>query len=253
MRWLADGRPGERPQINVFRPPPIQQLPLRQKPQTLDYLKALGPLALAVVAALQQRGVQFWALFALALVAFAIALAGPARHAAARRQRQRHDDLVARAAVPELRLLVRRFQELVDGSRNDTLEAIVRGGLQTHVAVLERIKMPSDHWLSAFAGQLHDRLRDQPTGLGYLMRATQEFHAIVHAYGDQCLQPIFKSLPPADRQVLLEACGRQLEAFRQRYMSFRDDYEKYVKSVLSQLHATPPLYPDLPRTQPLSG
>ena len=168
-----------------------------------------------------------------------------------RRRRRRHDDAIARRAVPELERLVGRFRRIVDEDHNDTLHAILQGGLHSNVAAFQRLKVPSGHWFRSFTDELLDRLRDKPTGLNYLLRAAGEFHTLVHAYGNQCLSPIFEQLPPEARQLLVTTCGRPLEAFRQRYMSFRTDYEQYVTTVLSEMHSTPPLHPELPSTQPL--
>ncbi len=181
-----------------------------------------------------------------------MALYEPVHRTVLRRRRRRHDDAIARRAVPELERLVRRFREIVDEDRNDTLHAVLLGGLQNNQAALVRLKIPSGHWFRSFIDELLTRLWDKPAGLNYLLRAAGEFHTIVHAYGNQCLSPIFEQLPPEDRQLLAGACGRSLEAFRQRYMNFRTDYEKYVTAVLSELHATPPLHPELPNTQPLA-
>jgi hypothetical protein len=234
--------------LPLQRIPPVPPSP---KSQALEYVKALGPIAVAVVAAFQQHGAPFWALFGFAVLGFGVALYEPLRRAVLRRRRRRHDDAGARRAVPELERLVRRFREIVDGDRNDTLHTIIMSGLQNNQAALVRLMIPSGHWFRSFVDELLIRLRDKPTGLNYLLRAAGEFHTIVHAYGNQCLSPIFEQLPVEDRQLLVSACGRPLEAFRQRYMNFRTDYEKYVNAVLSDLHSTPPLHGELPRTQPL--
>jgi len=230
------------------RIPPIPPSP---KSQALEYVKALGPIAVAVIAAFQQHGAPFWALFGFAVLTFGVALYGPARQGFLRRKRRLRDDAVARRAVPEFERLVQRFREIVDGDRNDTLYAILVDGLQSNQAALVRVRIPTGHWFRSLIDELLSRLRDKPTGLNYLLRAAGEFHTIAHAYGNQCLSPIFDQLPSEDRQLLVTACGRSLEAFRQRYMSFRTDYEKYVTTVLSELHSTPPLHPELPSTKPL--
>src|SRR5258706_217923 len=147
---------------------PLQRIPPVQpssKSQALEYVKALGPIAVAVIAAFQQHGAPFWALFGFAVVTFGVALYGPVRQSVLRRRRGRHDDAIARRAVPELERLVRRFREIVDGDRNDTLYAILVNGLQSNQAALVRLRIPSGHWFRSFIDELLNRLRDKPTGL----------------------------------------------------------------------------------------
>jgi hypothetical protein len=79
-----------------------QSGPLRpqKSPTALDYLKALGPIALGIVAALNQKGIYLWALIALAALFLAVAFGGSAWRWLRRRRRRGHDDAIARRAVP---------------------------------------------------------------------------------------------------------------------------------------------------------
>jgi hypothetical protein len=220
----------------------------------IEALTGIAQVAIAVAAWLQLQTSRASWILGLGVAWLVLAFRRPIAGWIKQQRRRAHDDAIARRAVPELRLLIRRFGEFVDeGNRSDTLRAIIQNGLQNDQANLQRLLVPGGHWLRSLVLELLDRLRDTPVGLNYLVRAGAEFYTIVSAYGDQCLLPIFERLQPGDRQLMIGACGRQLEAFRQRYMGFRDDYEKYVRAVLSNLHATPPLHPILPRTEPLSG
>jgi len=70
-----------------------------QKTQTLGYVKALGPIAVAVIAAFQQHGAPFSALFGFSVMTFGVTLYEPAHRTFLRRKRWRHDDAVARRAT----------------------------------------------------------------------------------------------------------------------------------------------------------
>lgn len=227
--------------------------PRPHKPSPLDYLKALGPIGLGVLAAFQANGAYRWALLGFAFLALLVAFAAPAWQGYQRWKRRRRDDAVARRAVPELRRLVRRFIDLVDPDHNDTLTAIVQNGLQGDLPFLRRLGLPASHWHKSVLHELLDRLRDEPTGLAYLMRAVSEFYTTANAYSTQYVVAFFESLEIEDRQRLMAACGPSMESFRERYIAFRDDYEKYVRTVLSELHTIPPLSAVLPRPKPQLG
>jgi hypothetical protein len=219
----------------------------------LDYIKALGPIALGVLAALQQRGPQFWALFALAVVAFGVAFASPVRNLWRKRLHRTRDRRTARAATPELRRLVRRFAEFVDESRTDTVRAVIYDGLRNNYTAFERLQIRPAHWFSALVRELQVRDAQDSLDLERLARAVGEFHTLIVAYCDQCVQPIFEQLPREDRQLLVGACGPALESFRERYVAFRDDYEQYVQRLAHGLHAPPLLPANLPRPKPLAS
>lgn len=217
-----------------FGLPPHADPPRR--PAVWDVLTGLVPVALAIVALFQGEDERFWGLLALAALGISISLYRPALEATKRWLANRHDERLARRALQGLEDFVARFGELVGPDRNDTLQATLQSAFQS-VALPQQLRIPSVHWFNTLVGELRERLRNDPSDLAHFVRAHGEFYTIVSAYSNQCIEPIYQSMPQDVRQILTPASRSALEAFRERYVGFRDGFVKYSNDTAGAMRA----------------
>jgi hypothetical protein len=144
-------------------------------------------------------------------------------------RRRSHHNRVARKAISEFSRLVRNSRTL-----------LTKAGVQIPFGV---------------SSTVHFSPTRRPQDLHHLLRSASEFHTIVNAYDDTTLRPIFSDLRAEERQLVILACGSKVEAFRQRYMTLRNDYERFVRVLTGELRTlpSPQLYGGFPRADPLSG
>jgi len=73
--------------------------------------------------------------------------------------------------------------------------------------------------------------------LTQLLLALRGFDNLLHAYETYCLQPIFDHMPSNSHAALTTDSRRALERFRERYVSFREDYEEFEKALAESLRS----------------
>ncbi len=200
-----------------------------------EALTSLATVALALAALVQGQQARFWGLLALAALAIVVRFSSPVLAAVRKWLATRHDERVARSALSGLQDLVARFGELVNQSRNDTLQQALQTVFQAQPATITRLHIPSVHWFGSIASELLARMQIDPPDLTHFVRAHAEFWTLVSAYSDQCLQPVYQSMLQDFRQALTPAGRSALEAFRERYVNFSDAFMKFSKDTAAQL------------------
>ena len=225
------------------------------KPTTFDMLSRLVIPALAVLlAAVQQQRVFLWALLAVLVVSLALSicpwLASRLRDYIA----DRRDQKLARRAFREFRRFVRRFDEFAAAphSRTDTLHAIVLaemcGGNSSN---LEKFRLAPGELFQAFSVQLRGRVEQQEGNLANLHDGVGELNLLIRSYSDYCVQPIFERFPQDLRPLLTDRAKSSLESFRERFLAFLNEYDKYLEG-LDESFSKPCIGPHyLPRPKPL--
>ncbi len=209
--------------------------PPARKPTAFDVLaKLVIPLLAVVVAAVGRQPVFFWVLAGVLAVSVAVSVCPWLFYRLRDWAGDRRDQRLARQAFPQLRKFARRFCEFAASphSRNDTLHAIVLqelcGGNSTD---LEKFHMVPVQVLTPLADLLHSRLEPQHGSLTDLRDAVDEMNVLIRSYTDYCVDPIFSNFPQDARPRLSDRVKSSLESFRERFVEFLNDYDKFLEGL----------------------
>jgi hypothetical protein len=213
---------------------PAQPPPPPPRVSPWEALTALATLALALTALVQGSQARFWGLLALAALAAVVRFSGPLLIMVKRRLANRHDEQVAHFALADLQNFANQFGELVSQDRNDTLQQTLQTAFQGP-STAARPRIPSAHWFGSILSELVARMESDAPDLAHFVRAHAEFWTLVSAYSDLCLEPVFQSILPDARAALTSSGRSALEAFRERYVGFRDAYMRFSKDTAAQL------------------
>jgi hypothetical protein len=191
-------------------------------------------LVAAIVALQRDQRVVAWALLGVLLLSFAVGFYPFVRRRFQRYLSERRDERVARKAFAEFRKFVRRFAEFAAAphSRTDTLHAIVLDQLcGRDQSKLEKFCLAPGEMFAAFSIQLRGRVEKQEGNLPSLLDGVEELNLLVKSYTQYCVEQIFGQFPPDLRPLLTDRVKSSLEAFRERYVVFLDDYSKYLETL----------------------
>ncbi len=194
------------------------------------------PVTLAIIGSLQTQRDRFWALLGLAAVAFLAGLWKPATSAITRRRHRRHDEGVARRAIPHLGRLVRRFGELVSSGQVNTLEYILQQQIGTRDATaVAKLRLPPERLVDGWYYYLSVRLSAAPPTLATLQQAISEFITLLTDYLIYHVQPVFEQMPPEIRAALSPTARSELQRFRERVARLCDDCEAFLRETEESL------------------
>jgi hypothetical protein len=203
------------------------------RPTAFDLVtKLLLPIALVVIASLQQQVARFWALLGFAVLSITFGFYAHIQRAAHRFVRTRRDERIGKRQFQRLKQFVLAFGDFLDPARSDNLHNIVVDSI-CHNNVTEFGKLhlaPKDVYF-AWHQHLKKRVETQKATLDNLEEAIREFGPLVNYYDQDCVLAIFDRYPVADRPAISAAAGSNLEAFRQRFDRFLYDYSNYLKGL----------------------
>jgi hypothetical protein len=223
------------------------------KHSPIDFLtSALLPIALAVLATMQTDVARFWGFLGLAVVAVSLrfykTLVGTAREALRRRKERRFVD----NSQPHLCHLVARFGEFVDSRNSNTIQEIVRREVcENNTSKVEQLGIARDQIFHDTWYFLNRRVQTNEGSVLSFLISFEEFLSLVNNYVRHCLEPVFERMPASTRSELRPESRVELEAFRERFVSFRDRVEDFSREV-SQSLSDAPNKPYIARPKPLS-
>lgn len=224
--------------------------PTPQRPSIWDVLTSLGTLGLAIAALSQSQQYRFWGLLGLAAFALVIRFYQPMAALMSRRRAKYHDNGVAQDALHGLLDMVTRFGELVDNSKGgETLHRALQNAPPDQRLLDRLIGSSSGHWLASMTAELAARVHGDSRDITHFARAHTEFVTLINAYADQCLYPVYQSMPPDLRAQLTPYTRQAIEGFRERYVGFTDAFTKFSKDTASNL-SEPRFHPAVPYRPP---
>lgn len=168
------------------------------------------------------------------------------------------DERDARRAFPAVRKFVDRFGEFVSTSSGVTLHAIAQTDIRAQdPGPLMKLGMLSLDIFQSVWSTVNERLKTEKATAEKLRLSLSEFAIPISLYNNHCMRPVFERLPQEVRsqatglpkhvedQVDWERIGRSppdqisedvkrsLQAFRDRFNAFLDDYEDFCEGGLS--------------------
>lgn len=228
------------------------------RPTAFDYLTKLVLPVLALVALILTRS-QKQTVLTLGLLVFAFIslVAGfyPEFSAWAKEKAQaRMDSRTAKRTFPALKKFVARFGEFVDPSGASTVHGIAESEVQAHDSglLMARGLPPIGLFYDLWANLSRD-VDSQPPNVASLTASLRDLSTLVSLYGSFCMRPVFELLPQklraeasglpkqVEEQVDWERMGRKppgqltdsarrsLEACRERFTAFLNDYERFLE------------------------
>jgi hypothetical protein len=227
--------------------------PAPRHPSAFDLVtKLVLPVVLVLIANVQEQRARFWVLVGFALFSFVVSFYPLAASWARTRIQRRRDERIARRAFPELRRFVEQFGEFVSTQRGDTIHYVAQsevcGGNSDR---FKKLAMPNINLFHSFWANLSERAADQkPTSTNF--KATNsELSSLVSSYNNYCICPVFEMLPQEFRSQLSDRSKSSLEACRERFVGFLNDYSKYLKHFDESFAARYLSTRDFPRPKPL--
>lgn len=210
-----------------------------KKPSAFDYLtKLLLPLAGVVAAGLQREQAKLFVAFAVVSLGLGF---GPAvAERVQKRRRRARDRKELQERWPRFKTLVGQFGAFVDPDR-DTLHRLVRENFGDDAP--QKLQFPPTHLLRNYWHQVMARLDHTRPTPDALVNVVNDFANVVNDYELCCVRPLFEdTLPPDLKPIVTAKAGRNLEPFRERFVAFRLEYEKFEKElagVLRTVHLLP--------------
>lgn len=214
--------------------PQKEELP---KPAAFDILtRAVLPIALVAFAQQQEQQVRFWALIVLAFLTAVIGF----YHVGTRQIRnwanELHDRHLVKMTFPKFRRFVHRLGDLLDTNRDDTLEYVVRDRLFRNTpARLEELRMVPLQLFNGIWFDLNSRVENQKPSLDNLVQSVAECRNLINLYNRYCVDPVFERFPKELRELLTEEAKSGLESFREKFVSFLEDYDEFAKDLEESL------------------
>lgn len=145
------------------------------------------------------------------------------------RMKDRH---VARLYLPQLRKLVDRFGDFVNGSRPDTLHYIADSFLcEGHGQKIAKLAMPN---ITAWSGRwasFSQRLARQKPDFTELHSFLLDFYDMVGSYDNLCVAAVFDRLPADLAAGMTPRAKSNLSSFQQRFERFLSDSEQLLKEI----------------------
>ncbi len=139
---------------------------------------------------------------------------------------------MAKRAFPEFQKFVRQFGDFVDNRRSDTLHAIAMQELcRSNASDLDKLRVPALPLFTGFCHYFAARTNRQAPSLDALEEAITEFHHLISAYNNWCVNPIFDRFPQELAPSLTPSARSSLNSFQQRFANFLDDYSDFVRGL----------------------
>ncbi len=216
-------------------------------------LPALSLVA-SIVALLRDQRLLAWLLGAAFMVSLAMSFYPVIIPKIKRVRNRRRDDRRAREAVPTFLKLQRRFEYFVGypSHHTDTLHEILLSDLcNRNVAALDLVHLLPAHIFTDLCYGIEHRMGREVATLDDLLDVIREVNMMVGWFCGYCTQPVFDRFPPELRSLLTDKARSSLEAFRERFVNFIDDYAEFLKDFDESLtkHVIQGSY--FPRPKPL--
>jgi len=210
-------------------------------------------LALAyMVSLMKDQRLLAWVLVGLVVLSLVVSFYPHVASWAKIRARSRSDELIARRAFPELRKFVEQFGEFVSSQRGDTLHYIAQSDLcGGYSDRFNELGIPNMNLFYGFWSSLSERAANlRPTSTDF--KATNsELTMLVSSYINYCMVPVFERLPQELRGQLTDRAKSNLEACRERFVVFLNDYSRYLKQFDQPFAARYRLWREFPTPKPL--
>jgi hypothetical protein len=205
--------------------------PVPKRPSAFDLVtKLVVPVVLVFVANLQEQRARFWVLIGFALLSFVVSFYPLAASWTKTRMQRRRDERIARRAFPELRRFVEQFGEFVSLQRSDTLHYVAQSDIcGGNPERLNKLGMPNANLFYLPWHNMNDRVASLPPNLTNFKATTLELGTFISLYNNYCMRPVFELLPQELRSQLSDSSKSNLEACRERFVAFLNDYSKYLK------------------------
>ena len=194
-------------------------------------LPALSLLA-STVALLRAQRVLAWALMALFLVSLAMSFYPSIASKIKRVRNRRGDDRRATEALPTFLKLLRRFEYFVGypTPNNDTLHEILLNDLcNRNQSPFELLHLLPIHIFTDLCYGIEHRMDREVATLEDLSEVIGEVDLMVSWFCRYCAEPVFSTFPQELRSLLTDRARSSLEAFRERFVNFIDDYSEFLK------------------------
>lgn len=211
---------------------------------TLLIVPVLGIIAV-IVGEIRDTPTGFqWAMFGVVIVSLALGFVPLLIIGVSTVKDRMKDRRVARLYLPQLRKLVDRFGDFVNGGRPDTLHYIADSFLcEGHGAKVAKLAMPN---MSAWSGRwssFSQRLARQKPNCTELRSDLVDFYDMVGSYDNLCVGLVFDRLPAELAAAITPRAKSNLSSFQQRFERFLSDSEQLLKDI----SASRPSLNDIPR------
>ncbi|MBZ5544300.1 MAG: hypothetical protein LAO07_11570 [Acidobacteriia bacterium] len=206
----------------------------------------------SIVALVQDQRLLAWALVGLFVLSLVVGFYPVAASWAGACMQRRGDEIIARREFPELRKLVEQFGEFIDRGRGDNLHYVVQsdvyGGYSDRFNTLG---LPNINLFQSLWCNLTERAANQKPTPTDLKTTSSELSTLVSLYNNYCMNQVFEQLPQELRTQLSDRSKSNLEACRERFVAFLNDYSKYLKHFDEPFAARYLQTRDFPRPRPL--
>jgi hypothetical protein len=221
--------------------------------ETLTKLILPALLVLAyIVTLMKDQRVLAWALLGLFVLSLVAGFYRYAAFWAKTRMDRARDERTASRAFPELRKFVEQFGEFVSRQRCDTVHYVAQsevcGGDQNK---FNKLGMPNMNLFDGFWHYLRERAANQKRTSVNFKATNSELSTLVSLYNNYCMRPVFELLPQELRSQLPDSSKSSLEACRERFVAFLNDYSKYLKGFDEPFAARYLLMREFPSPKPL--
>ncbi len=202
----------------------------------LDYITKLAVPVLALVTLIatqsQQQPALMWSLLGLAFVSLLIGFYPQVSPWLKRRRQARRDERLARQAFAQLRQFVKDFERFVNDRGGDSLEYVLRTEVFRGGDDLRRLLgVPSANLLLSFYWNLSGDVDTEKPSLAAFRACNADLSTLVLQYNNSCLYPIFQSPPQELRSQLTDSTRSSLNACRERFVTFLNEYSYFLKSL----------------------
>jgi hypothetical protein len=208
-----------------------------QKTAASDYLARLVVPSLGIIATIvvSLRGMPTsieWGLIGVTVLSLILGFLPVMRSVFERVVDRMRDRRAVHVHHPQLRALAHRFEDFVNGSRQDTLHYTCDSFLcEGHGQKIEKLGMPN---MAAWSGRselFSRRLDHQKPSFTSLRGDVLEFYDIVGTYNNLCVAAVFDRLPAELMAGMTPRAKRNLGAFQQRFVRFLSDAEQVLKNI----------------------
>lgn len=225
------------------------------KPRGFEYYaKNIVPVIAAVaviIAQLQRQETLMWALLAV----FVFSLLGvffPQVIAWAKGRRQsRKDDRIARQQFRALKGFVGRFGEFVAWGQPPSVDGAIANAFGKSFDTLKKFGIPSINLFWGLWNDVNARAARQKPGLVSFETITSELSTLISTYDNFAMQVVFDQFPQELRTALDDRAKSELNACREQFNSFLNEYEALLRGFGDDFLQRHPFVYSFSRVKPL--
>lgn len=219
-------------------PNPLPESPKENAsgPSTFDYITKLAVPVLALVTLIatqsQQQPALTWGLLGLAFLSVLVGFYPQAAPWLKRRREARRDERLARREFAKLRQFVEDFGRFVNNQGGDSLEyVLVHEVFQGRTDKLSGLGLPSANLFQGFWSNLSQDVATEKPSLAAFRTLNSDLSMLVSLYSNFCYRPIFENPPQDFRSQLTDSYRSSLNACRERFVTFLNQYSYFLKSL----------------------